>query len=259
MKSISLMYHDVVSSEQEISCSGFDSPDANHYKVDASVFSSHLEQIYADSKYISTINSKLSAKETPIFLTFDDGGKSAISLARDVLNKFNAKGHFFITTSMIGTPNFLTEEDIIKLDQEGHIIGSHSHTHPVKISALNKSEIELEWKSSTDILERILKKKITVASIPGGFFSNEVVESASKAGIRTLFTSEPKRKFSKLSGCTLIGRYAVLRRTPFKEIEHIYKENTLYLIKQFLFWEFKKVLKKLFGPQYAFIRKKILK
>lgn len=259
MKAISLMYHDIVTSKEDLSSSGFDSPDANHYKVDSVEFLKHLEKIYSDSKCISTIYSVQNNANTPILLTFDDGGKSAVLEARKVLNKFNAKGHFFITTSMIGKPNFLTEDDIIQLDQEGHIIGSHSHTHPIKISSLKPEEIEKEWKVSVEILQRVLKKNITVASIPGGFFSNEVVEFASKNGIKTLFTSEPKRKFSKLYGCNLIGRYTVLRHTPLYKIEKIYKENTLYLSKQFIFWELKKLLKKYFGPQYAALRRIILK
>jgi peptidoglycan/xylan/chitin deacetylase (PgdA/CDA1 family) len=259
MKAISLMYHDIVTSKADIDSSGFNSPDANHYKVDSVDFSKHLSKIYSDNKFVSTFKSKAGSVNTPIFLTFDDGGKSAILEARTVLNKFNAKGHFFITTSMIGEPNFLTEEDIIQLDQEGHIIGSHSHTHPLKISALKPNEIKNEWKCSIETLQKILKKEITVASIPGGFYSNEVVEFASKCGIKTLFTSEPKRSFSNLYGCNLIGRYTVVRNTPLSNIEKIYQENDLFLFKQFAFWELKKILKKYFGSQYAALRILIFK
>ena len=50
MKAISLMYHDIVTSKEDLSSSGFDSPDANHYKVDSVDFLKHLEKIYSDSK-----------------------------------------------------------------------------------------------------------------------------------------------------------------------------------------------------------------
>ena len=259
MKAISLMYHDIVNSKNDLASSGFVSPDANHYKVYSTDFTKHIEQIYLDSKYISTVFSESDTSTTPIYLTFDDGGKSAISDALKILNRHNAKGHFFITTSMIGNKNFLSEEDIIQLDKEGHIIGSHSHTHPEKISSLPSKEIESEWSESIQILQRILNKEVTTASIPGGFFSNDVVKYASKCGIQTLFTSEPKRSLSKLYDCTLIGRYTVQINTPLYTIQKICNENFLFMSKQFLFWEFKKVLKKYFGPQYASLRKKIFK
>jgi peptidoglycan/xylan/chitin deacetylase (PgdA/CDA1 family) len=259
MKAISLMYHDIVTSKDSLDSSGFVSPDANHYKVYSEDFSKHIDQLYSDSKYISTVFSEFDHSTTPIYLTFDDGGKSAILDALKILNRHNAKGHFFITTSMIGNKNFLTEEDIIQLDNEGHIIGSHSHTHPDKISSLTSKEIENEWSESIKILQTILQKEVTTASIPGGFFSKNVVKYASKCGIQTLFTSEPRKSFSKLYDCTLIGRYTVQINTPLYTIQKIYNENFLFLSKQFLFWEFKKVLKKYFGPQYASLRKAIFK
>jgi hypothetical protein len=44
---------------------------------------------------------------TPVFLTFDDGGASALHPTADLLERRGWSGHFFVTTRRIGTPGFL--------------------------------------------------------------------------------------------------------------------------------------------------------
>ena len=47
-----------------------------------------------------------SSQERHVLLTFDDGGKSAVRIA-DLLEEQGWRGHFFITTAMIGEPGFV--------------------------------------------------------------------------------------------------------------------------------------------------------
>lgn len=259
MKAVSLLYHDIVPSKGHMDTTGFTNPGANVYKVEVAKFDEQLRNMKIDTTNVCTIRTNKVSGKTPIYLTFDDGGKSAVLDTRDILNKYGMKGHFFITTSLIGTENFLSKKDIIMLDEEGHVVGSHSHSHPKRISSLPPNNIEEEWKKSIEILNSILNKKITTASIPGGFYSDEVVKFAAKHGITHLFTSEPKRKLSSLYGCELIGRYMVLGNTSTHSIKKIYQENILFLIKQFLTWEIKKTAKKILGRHYIALRRRILK
>ena len=89
------------------------------------------------------------------------------------------------------------------------IIGSHSWSHPSNISSLDSKLINYEWEKSIDVLSTILNDSVITASIPGGFYSNDVAKIAARNGIKFLFTSEPTIKHYKIDSCLIIGRYSV--------------------------------------------------
>src|SRR5204862_125604 len=73
----------------------------------------------------------------------------------------------------------------------GHVVGTHSHTHPDIFRRLPRELMTTEWRVSRAILEALLGEPCIAASVPGGDISHVVLESAGDAGIRYLFTSEP--------------------------------------------------------------------
>lgn len=117
-----LMFHDVISSSCPIS--GFQNIGANQYRLDKGTF----------ERFIESIN----RLKTDIVYSFDDGGVSFQEIIAPILEKYGKQGIFCITTSYIGMPGFLSEDQIRVLDGNGHIIASHSHTHPRDISKLPK-------------------------------------------------------------------------------------------------------------------------
>ena len=155
----SLMYHDLVE-DKNTSASGFEGAAADRYKQTPENFESHLdaiEQRCVRSAKAVDVDTALSAspEATPWLATFDDGGVSAIDAAAR-LQQHDSTGHFFVTTSRIGTKGFLSEQQIRSLREAGHVVGSHSHTHPAPISALSDDELQSEWQQSVSILAEIL-------------------------------------------------------------------------------------------------------
>ena len=71
-----------------------------------------------------------------------------------------------------------------------------------------------EWRNSRRTLSDILGEDVTVASVPGGYYSNTVALAASAAGIRVLFTSEPTTRCYFVDDCLVIGRYCLRTGTP---------------------------------------------
>src|SRR5690242_4916168 len=217
MKAVTLLYHDVTQAGGAAS-SGFNSSDADIYKLDAADFERHLEAIAGTHNYPESTVEELLRRapvrdKIPVLLTFDDGGASALTAA-DMLDRRGWKGHFFITTDFIGSPAFVTRADIRELHSRGHVVGSHSCSHPLRISYLPDNELRLEWQKSVDTLQEILGEKVESASVPGGFYSTRVVEFAARAGIRALFNSEPVVRVSRTSGCAVIGRFGLQRDSP---------------------------------------------
>lgn len=86
----------------------------------------------------------------------------------DELERRDWKGHFLITTSLVGRSGFLSRSEVAELRQRGHLIGSHSHNHPDICWDLSFSEMYQEWRISCDVLKQILQEETTIGSIPGG-------------------------------------------------------------------------------------------
>lgn len=92
----------------------------------------------------------------------------------------------------------MTKKQIKELRERGHIIGSHSHSHPQNISELANSDLLEEWSRSKKLLESITGEEIKMASIPNGYSNERVALQAFQAGYDLLYTSEPSTKLSNL-------------------------------------------------------------
>jgi peptidoglycan/xylan/chitin deacetylase (PgdA/CDA1 family) len=147
-----------------------------------------------------------------LLLTFDDGGRSALTAA-ELLARHGWRGHFFIVTSLTGSRTFLDAAGIRTLRSAGHLIGSHSHTHPNIFRAQSPARMVEEWRTSCDTIAQILGEPCVAASVPGGDISRRVLESASTAGLRYLFTSEPWLVPRRVGDCWILGRYGVKAST----------------------------------------------
>src|SRR6185503_2797379 len=137
-------------------------------------------------------------------------GVSALRAA-DAMERRGLIGHFFVTTNYIGTRGFVTERDIRELSRRGHIVGSHSCSHPLRMGHCGWAQLLDEWSRSRSTLSDILGEDVRVASVPGGDFAPQVAEAAAKAGITRLFTSEPTRESRHAFGVTLTGRFTIQR------------------------------------------------
>lgn len=257
MKIASLLYHDVVE-PGDYASSGFVTPDANIYKLTTLDFDRHLAAIHARTQQSAVTVERALLGAPGFLLTFDDGGVTALTQIAARLEHFGSAGHFFITTDQIGTPGFLTAQQIRDVEKRGHVIGSHSCSHPLMMSALSVQQLEREWAESTARLADILGHAVTVASVPGGSYSRAVGKTAAAAGIRTLFTSEPTTSLGRVDGCTLLGRFSVQQSTHPDIAARLAIGDGWLSSKQWLYWNFKKVLKRVGGQVWLEFRKALL-
>ncbi len=242
MKQIPLMYHDVYFKSTNESGLASDL-----YKLSVDVFEKQVAIIKTLEKSISGT----------VLLTFDDGGSSFYFPISQILDKYDLKGYFFVATKYINKNGFLTEEQIKDIESRGHVIGSHSHTHPDNISTLSQIEIVNEWCESVQILTRILGHPVVMASIPNGYSSNTVLDAAQKAGIRQLYTSKPSCKIQKYKDMQLIGRYVILKGMTEDDVVQLIvsRRKRIFL---WLKWAALSVPKFILGKQYEVVKQKIL-
>ncbi len=260
MRVISLNYHDVVT-PGNLEPTGRSAPGAWRYNVDTDEFVRHLTAIAAGTgrnPVIALDLVKTRQKPWPFLLTFDDGGISAYKHIGRLLDKFGWRGNFFISTNDIGKSGFVNSEQIRSLRRQGHVIGSHSCSHPERMSHCSWGQLVREWAESITILSNILGEQVSVASVPGGYYSRRVAEAASAAGIKTLFNSEPVTTCEYVAGCLVLGRYTVYRGTPAAVVAGIAAGRTGPRLKQLVFWKCKAIGKRVGGEAYLNIRKRIV-
>lgn len=258
MKTLVSMYHDVYRNSPNES--GFAGVGADRYKYNVNDFKNHIDAIANSvvSNPILVTQIDNHRDKTPYMITFDDGGESFYSQIRPILEELKWKAHFFVATNYIGTNGFLTKEQIKELDKQGHVIGVHSASHPPNISSLSFPEIKSEWQRSIDVLSEILGKPITVASVPGGYYSLNVAKAAYECGIKYLMTSEPIRKVNYYKDMLIIGRYTMFNYKTEEFASAIARNQSNILIKEIMYWNTKKIAKKVLGSTYTQLKDFIL-
>jgi peptidoglycan/xylan/chitin deacetylase (PgdA/CDA1 family) len=257
MNITSIMYHDVVDAGA-YDVSGFEGADAALYKVDSEQFKMHLSAIAAavEDQPISVLELLTKRREgTPLLVTFDDGGVSAHTHVTEILDGLRWPGHFFVTAGYIDKPGFLTKQQIQDIHRRGHIIGSHSLSHPERMSYCSQEEISREWRQSLDLLSDITGSKTRIASVPGGFYSRKVAEKAAEEGVEVLFTSEPTTRSHVVDGCLVLGRYTVQRWMSPAVVAALANGHGFARSKQVILWNVKKASKMLGGTRYSRLRK----
>jgi peptidoglycan/xylan/chitin deacetylase (PgdA/CDA1 family) len=155
-----------------------------------------------------------------------------------------------MTTDMIGRRGFLSAADLRELDRRGHVVGSHSASHPTRFSACSWDKALDEWRRSRAVLEDVLGHEVRVASLPGGYLSRRAARAASEAGLDVLFTSEPVAGSWTSERCTLVGRFTVRRGQQARELAAISAGAAAPMARQWLSWRAKKIVKPVVGSLY---------
>lgn len=239
MKQTVLMYHDVF--RDSIKESGFQTDGANYYKITEATFAKQLFLLKGHS----------------ITLTFDDGGVSSYSVIAPMLEANGLCGKFYIATDYIGTEGFMAEEQIRDLHHRGHIIGSHSASHPADFRSLSLEQRTEDWKKSIEKLSLILNETIDEVSIPNGFLQKEDLPVFEQLGIKKIYTSKigEMRRYNDIQ---IQGRVGIDKGMTANQLADVLEEGTYYhrlLAKQWML----DATKMLLGGSYVKIKRIIRK
>lgn len=270
MKRVSLLYHDVVAPGR-FDESGFRGDLANSYKLEEPRFREHLAALDgAAGGRIVRLGDPDPADgrgAPPVHLTFDDGGASASPRIADLLEEAGWRGHVFVTTDRIGTPGFLEAGEVRALAERGHVVGTHSRSHPPRMADLPFRRLVAEWRDSAAALADLLGHPVTCGSIPAGGYAPRIARAAEEAGLAVLFTSEPRvRSWSVRPGGTgdsggiqVLGRFCLRRWSSPEEAARLVAPRSGARIRQVVAWEAKKAAKRVARRPYAAIQRRLVR
>ncbi len=240
MDTIYLMYHDIVSDDDK--SSGFQNESAFQYKVKEESFEKQVKAVVGKD----------------VVFTFDDGGESFYTKAAPILEKYGRKGVFFIAANYIGTSGFLSKEQIAELSRRGHVIGSHSCSHPQNMAGMIGEQIEEEWCQSVKVLSDIIGEKVATASLPNGTSSKSIIEGVIHAGIEELYSSEPTTKKKSDKGVEIIGRYVVHDKMMAEDLMRIVNDSN-YRNRMHVKWRVLNIVKSILGENYKKIKSLLIR
>lgn len=123
-----------------------------------------------------------------VALSFDDGYKNNYSVVLPLLQKYDAKGSFFVINRDIGDELHMNEQEIKGLIAAGMELGSHTYSHN-PLAAID--EKYLVWE--TDTSRYWLKKKfdgyiVRTLAYPNGSYNDRVIAAAKKYGFYRALT-----------------------------------------------------------------------
>jgi peptidoglycan/xylan/chitin deacetylase (PgdA/CDA1 family) len=255
---IALEYHDVVANG-DWDGSGFAGAAAATYKHSVSRFEEHLAAIRQTGCDVTArIDNSSGVRHPVVALTFDDGGSGYLAHAADLLERHGWRGYVFMTTGCLGKPGFLSADDLRALHGRGHVIGTHSRTHPVRLSALSPAAIRDEWRTSIADLESALGAPVRTGSVPGGYHSRAVAAAAAECGLQVLFTSEPESRPRRHADCLVVGRYTLRQNHRGHYAARLVGRDPSARLGQWWRWNAKKVVKSIGGTAYLRLRDRLL-
>ena len=258
MKLATLMYHDVIGADGVRG--GFEGDGPALYAVPAERFERQMDAVRAavgGPPRSAGDALRRGGPGMPWLLTFDDGGSSAAAVGASLARR-GWPAHFFVVTDLVGKPGFLDWDGVRALAAQGHVVGSHSCSHPARMADCTPAQLAEEWSRSVAALERELGGRVACASVPGGHYSAAVGRAAAAAGIETLFTSEPRRASGAVVGCALIGRFAVRGATPDATVIAAASGSAGPWLRQRAAWEARGLAKRLGGRHYERLRRAVL-
>lgn len=156
-----------------------------------------------------------------VVLSFDDGYLTFYSHAWPVLKEFEQVATIFIISNLVGTPEYLTWQQIKFLDSNGIEIGGHTRTHPLlpTLTTLNSNVEIVQGKKDIDAQ---LGKSIKTFCYPTGKYNSQVIQQVNGAGYVAGVTMV-QRKASSNDQLLLLPRLGVYKDDPLERFIEVIK------------------------------------
>lgn len=135
------------------------------------------------------------APPKPVLLTFDDGYSDNYTLAMPLLRRYHFPAVTFISPGMVGTPGYMTWEQVKELHKSSWDILPHGMTHP-HLPLLSAAKQKEQIVESRRLIEKQLGTKADVFCYPYGEYNKDTLAILKEAGFRYAFTIQQGRTTS---------------------------------------------------------------
>ncbi|MFH1996952.1 MAG: polysaccharide deacetylase family protein [Candidatus Omnitrophota bacterium] len=121
--------------------------------------------------------------------TFDDCLDCHFEVVVPALREFGYTGCFFAPVGLIGKKGYLNWEQLGEMARQGMEVGSHGFSHDL-LDTMPKERLTRELKDSKEILEKRLRTRCDLFSVPRGYYNRNILRAAEEAGYSAVCTSK---------------------------------------------------------------------
>jgi peptidoglycan/xylan/chitin deacetylase (PgdA/CDA1 family) len=206
-----LLYHEVTDSPERTKAirrmGPADSLPTRQFEEQMALLSekAHAEVVGADDIFVQ--GGKDARK---IVLTFDDGFIGNYLFAFDILERYGFKATFFVTVDDVSKDRYMGWDQLSILHKKGHLIQSHTMTHPM-LEECDEKRMTYEMEASKKVIEDKIGAPVKYLSLPYGSSNERVTTIAKQIGYQGIFTSSFHHRNSE-------GELYELGRVPIKDI-----------------------------------------
>ncbi len=163
--------------------------------VDPKVFEAQLAALYArgwntitSAQLAATMRAGCSAPPKTFVVTLDDGHQDGYTHAFPILQKYGFLATFFIITSRVGRPRYLTWREMLEMQAEGMEIGSHTVSH-VDEATYSRRQTDAQVLGAQRAIELQLGGRPVSFAYPYGLTPTNLVASVKASAIEVAFTT----------------------------------------------------------------------
>jgi peptidoglycan/xylan/chitin deacetylase (PgdA/CDA1 family) len=206
------MYHEVLPGEP---AEGGD----DYFAVSRETLGRHLDAIRASGRRGCSLADALAASGQPcVAITFDDGTSGHFAYALPELAARAMTATFFVTTSWVGRPGYVTWDQLRAMRAAGMEIGSHTRSHPF-LSELSRDRLWAELAGAREDLDRALDQETFALALPGGDAPRAALRGLlAQAGYRVVGTSRWGRNGGDGGGAVRLVRRCTVRGRPADDV-----------------------------------------
>ncbi len=165
------------------------SPIGSRYYVPPTMFDAQLKllrdwgyQSISTSLLVKAITHGALLPPHPIIFTFDDANEDNYSAAFPIMQKYGFTGVLYVPFDYLGTPNYLTLDQVKTMAAVGWEVGSHTLTHPGDFNLLDSASLRAEVVDSRTKLSDALGVPILTFAYPFGDTDSAAVDYVHFAG-----------------------------------------------------------------------------
>ena len=125
----------------------------------------------------------------PVVITLDDGYNDLYTAAFPILKAHSFTAVAYIVPNFVGTPAYVSRNEIVEMDRYGIEIASHTMNH-ADLARMSYGSVMYELVQSKKWLEALVGHPVVDFAYPSGKFNSQVVSEVQQAGYDTAVTEQ---------------------------------------------------------------------
>ena len=137
-------------------------------------------------QYLAHLTTGAALPDRPVLLSFDDAQGSQITAGLPELQRRRMQATFFIMTIVLDKPNWMSKDDLRRLDAAGHTIAAHTWDHH-RADRYSGNDWQVQFDRPRSELEAIIGKPVPHFAYPYGAWNPTDFPHLAAAGYQTAF------------------------------------------------------------------------